>query len=88
MKIFITSFIFIFSISVNGQAFINSSELEDISNTIDLKTLKTKYASSSTCFLKGERVSGMNKICTYSCVSGDKSITIKSTQLCPLSISG
>lgn len=90
MKIFITSFIFIFifSISVNGYAYINSSELEDISNTIDLKTLKSKYSSSGTCFKKGERVSGMNKICTYRCVSGDKSITIKRTQLCPLTISG
>ena len=40
------------------------------------------------CFKKGERVSGLNKICTYTCTSGDKSITIKSTQLCPLSIDG
>ncbi len=43
---------------------------------------------AGTCFKKGERISGMNKICTYSCVSGDKAITISSVKLCPLSISG
>ncbi len=42
--------------------------------------------SSETCFLKDERDAGMNRICLYSCVSGDAAITIKYTQLCPLSI--
>jgi len=43
-------------------------------------------ASSARCFLNGERTSGMNKICFYDCISGKAAITIKSTQLCPLSI--
>jgi len=39
-----------------------------------------------TCFLSGERTSGMNKICYYNCVSGVAAITIRATQLCPLRI--
>ncbi len=39
-----------------------------------------------TCFLSGEQVSGLNKICYYSCPTGDAAITISSVQLCPLSI--
>lgn len=41
---------------------------------------------SELCLLDHESVDGLNKICFYSCVSGDAAITIKSTQLCPLSI--
>ena len=43
-------------------------------------------ADRETCFLKGEREAGMNRICYYDCVSGDAAITIKSTQLCPVTI--
>ena len=39
-----------------------------------------------TCFLTGEQVSGMNKICYYNCLGSTAAITIGSTQLCPLSI--
>ena len=45
----------------------------------------TAYAS--TCFLSGSRVSGLNRICYYECVSGTAAITISSVELCPLSIS-
>jgi hypothetical protein len=38
------------------------------------------------CFKSGEETSGMNKICYYRCVGGDKAITISSTSLCPLSL--
>jgi len=38
------------------------------------------------CFAKGERVSGMNKICYYDCLGSEAAITIKSYQLCPLQI--
>lgn len=41
---------------------------------------------SETCFSTGEKTSGMNKICYYNCVSGEAAITIKGTQLCPLTI--
>ena len=50
--------------------------------------INSDNAAAGTCFKKGERISGMNKICTYSCVSGDKAITISSVKLCPLSIKG
>ena len=44
----------------------------------------TAYAG--TGFLKGEKISGMNKICYYDCLGGEVAITIKSTELCPLTI--
>jgi hypothetical protein len=43
-------------------------------------------AGTETCFSKGEKTEGLNKICYYNCPSGEAAITIKSTQLCPLSI--
>ena len=42
--------------------------------------------SATTCFKKGEYTSGFNKICTYNCMGSDVAITIKNTQLCPLTI--
>jgi hypothetical protein len=38
------------------------------------------------CFKTGEQISGMNKICYYDCLGSGTAITIRSTQLCPLSI--
>jgi len=43
-------------------------------------------ALSVTCFLKHEYISGMNKICVYDMLGSDVAITIKSYQLCPLTI--
>ena len=43
-------------------------------------------ASAVMCFLKGEQISGLNKICYYDCLGSGAAITIKSYQLCPLSI--
>lgn len=43
--------------------------------------------SANACFLKGEKVSGMNKICFYDCVDGERAITIGATDLCPLNLS-
>ena len=42
--------------------------------------------SAMTCLKSGEQISGMNKICYYNCPTGSAAITIKSYQLCPLSI--
>ena len=39
-----------------------------------------------TCMKKGEKVSGMNKICYYDCLGSGAAITISSTSLCPLTI--
>lgn len=38
------------------------------------------------CYYDRETVDGLNKICYYSCASGSAAITVKSHQLCPLSI--
>ena len=38
------------------------------------------------CFSKGEQISGMNKICYYDCAGSASAITVKSYELCPLSI--
>jgi hypothetical protein len=38
------------------------------------------------CFKVDERVSGMNKICTYNCAGSEAAITVKSHELCPLNI--
>ena len=51
-----------------------------------LLTYLIKPAYAVTCFKKGEYTSGFNKICIYNCLGSDKAITIKNTQLCPLSI--
>lgn len=44
------------------------------------------YLASVMCFLKGEQISNMNKICYYDCVGSLTAMTVKSYQLCPLSI--
>ena len=38
------------------------------------------------CFLKYSYVSGMNKICVYSCIGGERAVTVSAVELCPLSI--
>jgi hypothetical protein len=41
---------------------------------------------AATCFSTGEETDGFNKICYYDCLGDRAAITIKSTQLCPLTI--
>ena len=48
--------------------------------------IKSLAGATETCFSKGEKTDGMNKICFYSCVSGEAAITIDAIKLCPLSI--
>jgi hypothetical protein len=43
-------------------------------------------AFAGTAFKTGEQSSGMNKICFYDDLGSTVAITIKSTELCPLSI--
>jgi len=38
------------------------------------------------CFFSHEKVRGLNKLCFYNCVSGQRSITISATSLCPLQL--
>lgn len=42
--------------------------------------------ASAACFYSHERTSGMNKICYYDCVDGQRAITISAVELCPLSL--
>ena len=43
-------------------------------------------AYAGTAFLKGEKTSGMNKICFYDHLGSEVAITISATSLCPLTI--
>ena len=43
-------------------------------------------AEAGTGYLKSQRISGLNRICIYNHLGSDVAITIKSTELCPLSI--
>ena len=43
-------------------------------------------AAGETCFGNGDSSSGMTKICYYNCIGGRASKTVRSTELCPVSI--
>lgn len=49
-------------------------------------SLSIPKAHAGVCFFKYEYVSGMNKICIYDCLGSDTAITVKSHQLCPITI--
>lgn len=50
-------------------------------------TAQTKLRLAAvTCFSKGERTSGFNKICFYDCLGSTAAITISAVELCPLTI--
>lgn len=40
----------------------------------------------TTCFSKGERVSGMNKLCFYDCLGSAHAVTQSAVSLCPLTV--
>ena len=42
--------------------------------------------ASEICFFKYERTSGMSTICFYDCISGPAAITIRATEICPITI--
>lgn len=48
--------------------------------------LVATLAHAGTAFLQGERTSGMNKICYYEYLGSEVAITLRSYELCPLSI--
>jgi hypothetical protein len=54
------------------------------------QTRRTRVAqlTGMTCFLTGEQMSGMNKICYYDCAGSSAAITVSSVSLCPLTIQG
>ncbi len=43
-------------------------------------------AYACTAFFKHEYTSGMNKVCTYDHLGSDYVITVKSYQLCPITV--
>lgn len=43
-------------------------------------------ANALTCYARGERISGMNKICYYDCLGSAHTVTQSSVSLCPLSV--
>ena len=45
-----------------------------------------KLANAETCFFQYEQISGLNKICHYSCTSGSYAITVSATKICPIHI--
>lgn len=51
----------------------------------DLKAEKA-IKLAAACFFQYEQTSGFNKICLYDCLGSAEAITIKATQLCPLTI--
>lgn len=53
---------------------------------ICLAVLLVPSSASEFCYLKSDRVDGLNRICTYTCPSGGYAITVKSAQLCPISV--
>lgn len=40
----------------------------------------------TSCFSKGERVSGMNKLCIYDCLGSAHVVTQNAVSLCPLTV--
>lgn len=44
------------------------------------------FSGNQTCFKTGEYLDGMNKVCRYNCNGSPAETTIRSTQLCPLSV--
>lgn len=55
--------------------------------TLILATLFLSLSAwSATAFLKGQYTSGMNRICIYDHLGSDYFLTIKSYEVCPVSI--
>jgi hypothetical protein len=53
---------------------------------IAIITLAASQANAYGCFFSYETTSGMNKICVYSCPTGDRAITVSAVSLCPISL--
>ena len=68
----------------SAQANLNLNEV--FNNAQPSSITEKNLQLAAMCFSSGERTSGMNKICYYDCLGGQAAITIKSYELCPLSI--
>ena len=81
----------IFILSFNASAMEKNKVIKTSFNQSIIKELRNFSSNPNiqkvaTCFFKGERTSGMNKICYYDCLGSEAAITISSVSLCPLSI--
>ena len=63
----------------------NFSNQNNLDSSAQLKPNQPLEISAS-CTFKSERSSGNNKICTYSCLTGDKAINVSALKQCPLYI--
>ena len=43
-------------------------------------------SSGLACFYKGERQSGFTKICFYDCLGSPYAMTIRSVEICPITV--
>lgn len=71
-------FIALFLVMAAGSAWAEDENAQTLEEPI--------YLASVMCFLKGEQISGMNKICYYDCLGSINAINVSSVALCPLSI--
>jgi len=53
---------------------------------VNPKMVVAQEPQTVMCFRKGEVVSGRYKICYYSCLGSTVAITVKSYELCPITI--
>jgi len=91
IKLIILSISSIFILSFNASAMEKNKVIKASFNQSIIKEFKNFSANpniqkAATCFFKGERTSGMNKICYYDCMGSEAAITISNVSLCPLSI--
>ena len=68
-----------FALTTDKMQPMTADELEDY-------LLGNYELAAVTCFLEGEQISGLNKICLYDCVGSGFAITVKATDLCPLTV--
>ena len=87
-KLMIKKLILAITILILGYAslFFLTNWTSNVERTPSALNLNPNYAYAMTCFLKGEQISGMNKICYYDCLGSMAAITISSVRLCPLTI--
>jgi hypothetical protein len=52
----------------------------------DLPSVQVTEAAAVTCFFQREETSGLNKICYYDCLGSPAAITIRASQICPVTI--
>ena len=83
MKYLTIAFFSLLTINIANASSISENDMNPIINDM---VNKYTIIVAGTCFKSGEQTSGMNKICYYDCVEGTKAITIKSYQLCPMTI--